>query len=307
MRSFILLFLVFFFLQFDSLLGERIYKIEGFVIRTNGGIVDWATGKVTVSGKAKVQKFVKNRSDVSYDSEKVFQPHSLSEARLAARREAEENAIMNAYRVFYSIRVNNETTVEDYLKFPGVETKINSFIKEKGKLVGAVLEDDLWTVTLEYNLFGPNGFVALNDEEDPSDDFIRFHQESFPFYFKQTNKISWEGLVISAPYLKVTPALAPKIYAENGNLLYDCSFLRASDAIESGIAVYSTSPFNVIKTVNYRYYHCFAVNTTTFEGTDIVISDSDAQKIFSSPETIKNIRKCKVIILAAPPSFNKKR
>jgi hypothetical protein len=281
---------------------------DAFVTVYSQGSVNWVTGEVLVTGSAKVRRVVKGPSDPLYNPDDPYQPRNIASARLAARREAEIAARANAEIILSSLRVDNETTVADHRRRPGVDSKFNAFVSEQGALSSALLDDrdDSYKITLTYRLFGPKGFVALNDQEDPADDFIRFHMEAWPTYWPATNKTVWDGLIISAPYLHLTPALAPRIYAENGNLLYDASFIDASTASENGMTLYASTPFNVIRSMNMRYYHCLAVNTTSFEGTDLVISDEDAARICSSQGTLKNLRKCRVIILAAAPPSKKR-
>lgn len=281
--------------------GYRPGPGDGFVTVTDDGSVDWGLGEVRVTGTARVRPVVKGPEDPAYDAEDPYQPRSMAAARLLARREAEEAARAKAQRLFASLRVDETRTVADFLGRPGVNAKVTRFVAERGRLVEAVFTDDVCRVTLVYSLHGPKGFLALNDGGDLSDDFLPFRTERWPDFGPQTNRRRWEALVISAPYLKVTPALAPRIWTESGRLIYDVSFVPVEAASESGFVTYAWTPFHVVRTALPNAFHCIALTTRTPTGTDIVLADEDADHFLSSPSSLEVLRNCRVVILAAPP------
>ena len=98
--------------------------------------------------------------------------------------------------------------------------------------------------------------------------------------------------------LDITPQVS-RIVSESGHLVYDSSVVYAKDAMRDGMVKYSLSPFGLSKGTKMGSFHCTALNTTSFEGTDVVIADEDAAKILGNPLTIEAIRHCRVVILAA--------
>jgi hypothetical protein len=153
------------------------------------------------------------------------------------------------------------------------------------------------TLTLVYQIFGEKGLLSLNDSDEFSENFINFDYEHFLATSLSNGKV-WDGLVISAPFLKLTPALAPKIYSDNGRLIYDASKVMMEEAMKSGVVGYSKTPFNQPKDVSLRFYHCSAVNTKKFQGTDIIISNEDADQILCRPKSVDKLKHCRIVILA---------
>ncbi|GEM_PF-7047105 len=261
------------------------------------GTIDWSTGVVLVNGTAEIPQVLKNPDDFHYQSGDYNQPRSLPQARLLAKNKAKENALNNAEKIFMGIRIDSKTILKDYMENPVINGKVNSFINDPLKIKSVETFSNKYRITLEYALFGPKSLLALNNEPDFDDNFVNCYYEKYPAK-GQTNIAFWEGLVVSAHYLQPAVALNPKIYAENGRLVYDSSLVYGDEAAQTGLVLYAKKPFGLTKPVNVRFFHSRAVNTAGFGSADIVISDEDADAILSSAKTLENLRKCKVIILA---------
>ena len=273
-----------------------------FITKTSSGTIDWSTGIIEIQGYAKIPEFIKNPDDPRYDANNPEQPRNEAQAKLLAKNQAKENAILATTKLIKTINVDNEKTIGDYMNDPAINSKINNFVNDNFKITDIEYTDEAVIVYASYFLYGEHSL--LNQFIDGKEsDIILFNYEKFVSY-PLTNNHSYAGLVISAPDIEITPALNPKIYSENGNLIYDSRFIEAKPAVSSGIVNYGKTPFNLLKEVNLQYYHCSAIKTTTFDGCDIVISDEDAKTLLSNPETINNLKKAKVIILSSDKKKN---
>ena len=269
-----------------------------YVYQTNYGYINWSNGTITAIGRSSLPKVINNPDSRLYDENNPRQPRNIGQAKLIAKHEAKMLALANAKKLILSICVDSGKKVSEYIANPAIDNKVNNFINENFKLVDVHLATNRITVKLKYHLFGDDGFLSLNSDDDWDSDFIHFNYEKIIPY-PQTNQIPYEGLVVSAPDIEITPALNPRIYAENGNLIYDSRIVQKKIAVQTGLAVYGKTPYNLLKSVNLRFYHCVAIRATTFKGCDIVISDDDARTLLSNPETIKNLKKAIVIILSS--------
>ncbi len=276
-----------------------------YTTNANGNI-DWSTGKITVWGCADVPPVLKDPDHFHYQNGNYEQPRNLPQARLLAKNKAREKAYQNASSIIMKIQVQNEKTLNTYMANSFINNKVNNFINSPFRLKNIETYSNKCKITLEYNLYGEKGLLLLNDDQETANNFVNFYYEKY-HETKRTNSQNWvdseknrtwEGLVITTAAFPMTPALNPKIYAENGRIIYDSSLAYADAAAQTGLVLYAKKPFNLIKPVNIRYYHCTAIRTVPFGGSDIVISDEDANTILSSPGTLENLRRCKVIILA---------
>lgn len=273
-----------------------------FITQSVSGKIDWSIGIVKIQGHAKIPEFIKNPDDPRYDANNPEQPRSEAQAKLLAKNQAKKNAIFEAIKLIATINVDNEKTVGDYMTEPTLNSKINKFINDNFKITDIEYTDESVIVYTSYLLFGETGLLSLFVGDDELKNIL-FNYEKFVSY-PLTNNQSYAGLVISAPDIEITPALNPKIYSENGNLIYDSRFIETKPAVASGIVNYGKTPFNLLKEVNLQYYHCSALKTTTFRGCDIVISDEDAKNLLSNSETIENLKNAKVIILSSDKKKN---
>lgn len=282
---------------------------DDYVFRTNIGSVNWSRGIITVKGKGLFPDVIKDPNDPQYDPTGLNQVRSRAEAKLTARNRAMEDALHNAAVLIMEIQVGDGKKLKDHAVNPVIMGKVNAFINGRYKILDLVTGRDpnaerdsrtgseTLTMTLTYQIFGEKGLLSLNDSDEFSDNFINFDYEHFTNSSLTNGKV-WDGLVISAPYLHLTPALAPKIFAENGRLIYDASKVPMEEALKTGVIGYSKTPFNQPKDVSLRFYHCTALNTKKFRGTDIVISDEDADQILSRAKTVESLKHCRVVILA---------
>jgi hypothetical protein len=185
------------------------------------------------------------------------------------------------------------------MKNPVIDNKINSYIAENYRMRSLVTDALRCSIVLVWPLYGEKGLLALNDEPDFRDNFVNFGYEDLAPVPGKTNRQAFAGVVISAPYLNLTPALAPRVVSESGRLVYDSSVVDPASAKRNGMVLYALSPFDLPRGMKDRYYHCTAMNTTTFQGTDIVISDDDAASILGNASTIEALARCSVVVLAA--------
>lgn len=268
-----------------------------YIQKTNGCMINWSTGEINISAYAEFPAIVNDPNDFDYRAGDYAQPRNEAQARLLAKDEAVRSALKKADRLFRGLNLNGEETLGEAMKTPGVNRRISGFIRSAWKMDDLQYDVRGVSVFIQYNIFGEKGLLSLNDDAE-EDSFLIFNREDF-LDLGMKSRGAYEGLVISAPYLKLTPALAPKIYSENGNLIYDPSFLNASAAKKTGTVIYAKAPYGLVKKVNLQFFHCIAVNTTRFMGSDIVIRDEDAAILLSDPATVENLKSCKVVILAS--------
>jgi hypothetical protein len=269
---------------------------SSLILKSPEGQINWSTGEILVTGVSEIPEVIKDPNDYRFKAGDPSQPRNAPQARILARDRAKERALIQASKLILSLRIDSKTLLSDYMKNEIINRKVHSFINDPLRVRSVEYSSNRCKVTLEYALFGQKSLIGLNTETEFRDNFINTSYEKYPAAF-QTNRMYWEGLVVSAPYLHPALALNPKIYSENGRLVYDGSYAYGEDAAGTGLVLYAQRPFGLVKPVNVRFFHSRAVNTAGYGSCDLVISDEDADAILSSPKTLENLRKCKVVIL----------
>ncbi|MFO7676448.1 MAG: hypothetical protein R6X12_09060 [bacterium] len=171
-----------------------------------GGGVDWSGRTVRARGSGVVDPGATN----------------VAQARLMAERAAVVVAQRNLLEIIKGVRVDSETRVENFMtSYDVVYTRVEGFVKgarQRGPAsydsLGGIVE-----VEIELDLYGPNG---ISDALEPAigSAGAGLDLSSVPpgvrDFFQQ-----YSGLVFDGAAAGLKPALYPRIYDANGNLLLD--------------------------------------------------------------------------------------
>ena len=112
----------------------------------------------------------------------------------------------------------------------------------------------------------------------------------------QGSKDVGSGLVIVAKGLKVSPALAPRILDESGREIYGPQSVQQGALRENGIAGYLTSEDAAEHSARVGA-HPLTVKALKAQGSDVVISASDAAKLSDAQSNLGFLSEGKVIIV----------
>ncbi|OYD15627.1 hypothetical protein CH330_05180 [candidate division WOR-3 bacterium JGI_Cruoil_03_51_56] len=168
-----------------------------------GGVIDWSGNTVRARGTGFIDPGAKNKA----------------QAKLMAERAATVVAQRNLLEIVKWVRVNSETRVEDFMTdYDVINTDVEGTVKG-ARQVGPAKYDSvagIVTVELEINLYAKDGLAdalspALGGKVVASSVSPRVKE-----FFQE-----YSGLVIDGGETGLKPALFPKIYDEDGNLLLD--------------------------------------------------------------------------------------
>lgn len=168
-----------------------------------GGSVDWSTKKVRARGTGVVDPGAEN----------------VAQARLMAERAAVVVAQRNLLEIVKGVNVDSETKVLNFMtEYDVVYTRVEGRVKGARQLGPPKYDAGAGTVEveLEIDLFGQDG---LSDALTPGLGVQAAVAAASPRtreFFEQ-----YSGLVVDGGEAGLKPALFPKIYDEDGNLLLD--------------------------------------------------------------------------------------
>jgi hypothetical protein len=107
------------------------------------------------------------------------------------------------------------------------------------------------------------------------------------------------GLIIDARGAGVRPAMAPKIVDQKGNEVYGSGYVSREYAVQIGVVGYEKD-LNRAKSnerVTDTPMIVKAVSAAGSNQSDIVISDSDAQRIVAAAKNMNFMEQCKVMVI----------
>jgi hypothetical protein len=215
--------------------------------------------------------------------------------RPSALRAAKADAYRNLLEVIKGVRLNSETTVENFMvQSDYIHTQVEGVLQGFTVVDQQYMSDGTVEVTVEIPLTGDLAEVLLPPEKFGGGETVGMPTEPAP---SQGNVFS--GLIIDARGLGVQPAMAPKVLNESGSEVYGTGFVSREYAVQMGVVGYTKS-LDQAKTDERTGDNPFVVKATSVEGpnkTDVVIADKDAGVIHGMAENLNFLEQAKVIVV----------
>ncbi|MEO0073876.1 MAG: hypothetical protein ABIK43_04365 [candidate division WOR-3 bacterium] len=170
-----------------------------------GGVIDWSGRTVRATGSGIADPGITNPA----------------QARLMAERAAVVNAQRNLLEIVKGVRINSDTRVENYMtRYDLVSSSVEGVVVG-ARQVGPAQWDSVRGVAqveLELALVGPQSLAQAMEPALAASRSERAPEltPAVEEFFRQ-----YSALVIEARDTSLKPALFPRIYDEDGNLLLD--------------------------------------------------------------------------------------
>jgi hypothetical protein len=227
------------------------------------GKVDWGTGSIKAKGTG------------------VLDPNNpnKAQARVMAERAAVVDAQRNLLETAEGVRVNGETQVKDFMtKSDVITTRVNGLVKG-ARLTGDPKYDSAMgtvQVEMEISLYDKEG---LTNAVAPVELSTKTLENMTPQEKELLQKYS--SVVFDASGTGLKPALFPKIYDENGNLLFDTGTYVDTTSEYSRRVVQYVKSLDKILTNPDLQNNPIIIKVKELRGkldSDIVISNENANK-----------------------------
>ncbi|MGM0501980.1 MAG: LPP20 family lipoprotein [Bacillota bacterium] len=212
-----------------------------------------------------------------------------SRTRLLAEIAAVDKAHLELIKKIKEVTVNSKTKIAKQKFESDVFTT-----KETGILKGAQIiqeesvEENGYRVVMEIKFYGKEGIVkAIYPQLKETAKQNKLAAPGSKFDSTNSNQESnqknheYTGVVINAVDLNLEPALAPKIHASNGKLVYALTQLNQQGIMQDGLVEYRTNLADA-KTNPKAGDKPLVIDAQAVKGeykTDLIISNQDAQII----------------------------
>tara|TARA_Y100000590_G_scaffold184313_3_gene210011 strand:- start:14180 stop:14995 length:816 start_codon:yes stop_codon:yes gene_type:complete len=268
---------------YSNLLAIGGYRTS--VVRSENGFIDYANRVIVCRGTADIEE--KESGDGSLDVIGVNLKLSKAEARARAR----ENLVDLIKQVNFDGRTVNELMVSDRL----VESRIESLVSsafQQGEI--EYLEEKQIAIALAVKMSGLAEILV------DADGYLKENM-SQPAYLKtrsavpKSERIS--GIVIDARNVYHIPAMVPKIFNEDYNLVYGPRHYTRSRSVNRGPIGYAHSmdDRNVIRRVG-KTPMMVEVKTSS-DDINLMVSNTDAERIRDADKKFGVLSDCKVLVL----------
>lgn len=216
------------------------------------GKIDWTAKTVTARGSGAPSKKAKNPAA----------------ARLGAERAAKLDAFRNILEALKGVQVDATRSADDVMSNGQIKAKVQGVLRG-AKVIDTVYYSDL---SVDVVLRMPiNGAVTqalalpgVGSKKVPAKGEARY-----------------SGLVINARGLGVVPAIAPRVFDEQGKSVYGPEFVSKATMDKSGVVDYVKSLDDAKKSarVSDKPLIVRAIGTGANGKSDIVLSNADADKL----------------------------
>ena len=149
-------------------------------------------------------------------------------------------------------------------------------------------------ITLAWNIYR---YETLKEAEYVGTAY--FKNKAKREYQKSASPRAYTGLVVDLREFDYSPSLIPRIFSQEGKLIFGPEFLYRRIAIKRGLVGFTKSIKNkeLESRTGKNPLFTTAINLKGRYQNDVVISNKDTMRLFDSPETIKNLLRCRVVFL----------
>jgi len=262
------------------------------------GSINWSEGIIMATG-------------VGSPPEKYY---GKPQARPMALRAAQLDAYRRLLEVTRGVRVNAVTVVEDSMVASDmIRSQVDGMVKGAQVIKKEYLSDGTVEVTVAMSLRG--GFAQLilpKDIKQVSEVKTILPAPHVPHEPPTVEEVPtpalpeptaapavFTGLVVDARGLSARPAMSPKILDERGQEVYGSAYVSREFAVQQGMAGYAKD-LTASQTNPRVMDQPLTVKGLKTEGpgqSDMVISNADADTIWSASENLSFLKKCRVMIV----------
>lgn len=254
---------------------------KDFIVERSGVIINWTKGIVIAKGRSSV---LMNENGVP---EAVYSGRSsITRARMNTYAQARDSALQDMMLAIRKIRVGPEKRYIDMMRESTVTQKnIAEAISHQVKF--KMYPVDFFSSGCEARISLGTLIAALP---------MVYPGQELPVRHDTPIKTTYSGLIIDARGIGLKPMLFPSIYTEDGLEIYGARRIDIRAAVEQGMVAYCYNEDEALKSGRAGNRPYFTIALKSIKGCPVV-AERDVRKIFSSTETINNLKRCKVIII----------
>lgn len=244
--------------------------------------IDWTKGTIVTHGVCRLNIDERGTPVNEDGSAKI----SLTRGRVEAYRKARERAMEGMVRLVKDVRIDADTTLSELLEKSDVlQARIVAVVN--GKMKAREFPVDFAASACRAELRIGDLLPAVP---------YTYPNEEFPSRIDAAIQTDYTSLVIDTRGLPVEPMMLPSVMNEDGLEVYGRFFVDIRNAGRHGIVAYAYGDDEAMKCRTAGDHPFYTVAIRAVKGCP-VIADRDIRKLFSSPRTAEQLRKCRVIFI----------
>ncbi|WP_018248072.1 LPP20 family lipoprotein [Orenia marismortui] len=243
----------------------------GIFEKEEDGYLDWEKSVVRATGFGIAPSYVKNKS----------------QAIIMAREAAITMAQRRLLEIIKGVRIDSEQTVENaQIKSDLIKKKVSGLVKGAQIVEEKKMDNRSYMIVVELQFYGRDGiikaiFPTLKNNLSSANNSDQIISEPQDDVDENYNDIELEedytGVIITTSS-DLSPALSPKIYNEDGRVVYSIDQVKTDEVITNGIVSYSRSLIDA-KNNSLIGDNPLIINAQGVRGeykTDLILSNEDS-------------------------------
>lgn len=213
--------------------------------------------------------------------------------RPSAKRAAKEDAKRNLLEIIQGVHVSSETTVENFmLKDDIIKSKVNGVLKGYKEEEVRYMSDGTIEVVLSIMIKGELAEVMLPLYDKENVDTMEEVET------KEKEDKEYTGIIIDAGDYNMLPCMAPRIFNEDNEIVYDASFVDSDYAVKQGVVGYAKD-IELAKEEQRVSDNPYVIEAEKVRDNkmDLYISNEDAKEIMESKNLKEKLKKCRVMFV----------
>jgi len=271
---------------------------QGLFDEGDNTVTDWEKSVVEATGYGVAPDYITNQA----------------QAKIMAREAAITMAQRRLLETINGVQIDSEQTVKNaQVQSDIINKRVTGIVKGAQIIEEKKVADKVYQVIIQVKFYGKDGIMkaifpnigkesteTFNNNDNSSLEFDNDNQ-SYDNSEKDETLVQsdYTGVIINTLNIDAKPALAPKVYDENGSLVYGMSKIQSDGVITQGIVGYNRSLADAKANarVGKNPLIINAVKVKGRYGTDLVISKKDAKTLEQAGKSNGVFDNCKVVIV----------
>lgn len=258
-----------------------LFFVQSTVFSQNFGKIEWHSGGPVITAMGLVA---------------INPTMPLAVQRRAVIESAKIESLRNVLQVIKRVNINSKSTVESEMLARNI--------------TATSLEGMITQFEVDTPIYHPDGTVGIKVEVSiyKNQKLMRNLLPIEKIGSKSVNAVKssktpeiYTGLIINAKGAVLSPALMVRIKDQRGNLVYTPEIIRVDYLFNMGGMVSYVANMRQAKEMTHRIGRrpliVTAVSSSGKNKTDLIISNEDAEKIFSAKENIDWLKECRVVVI----------
>ena len=212
-------------------------------------------------------------------------PISISEARRSSYESAKNIALEKMTALLKNIRVTQDETI-------GTLLATDSFTRQR--LYSAYEKIKFETFPAGFDSSGCR--VKMTMGEIMAALPFTFPANDFPERMDTPIETKYTGVIIDGRGFEIRPMMFPVIYNKNGLEIVSKDNINAKQAVKYGMVTYAKNEFDAKRNKRVGAQPLYIVAINDNRGCP-VLSEKDVRRMFSSPQTAKAMKECRIVFI----------